>query len=131
MNAAMNVGMFVFEINAATVDYDLRDLRRCGVVEIDEGLTVHCLTQDGKVRPDSLNIPLGTPSRGGFFNTAHFCRCHYYLLNHYELTSLVSCRRGKRKKAINKDRKINPVRTMGGRNVNTAITPKQMPKTKT
>src|SRR5882672_12870144 len=35
VNAAMNVGMLVFEIDAAAIDYHLRDLRRGGVVEID------------------------------------------------------------------------------------------------
>jgi hypothetical protein len=56
MNAAMNVGMFVFEINTAAVDYNLRHLRRCGVVKIDEGLAVNDLAKHGKVFPDAFYV---------------------------------------------------------------------------
>ena len=52
----MNVGMLVFEISTAAVDYNLRDLRRCGVVQIDEALAVYHLTKNRKVFPDALNV---------------------------------------------------------------------------
>ena len=56
MNAAMNIGMFVFEINAATIDYHLRHLRGSSIVEIDQRLAVHRLAQHRKVCADALDI---------------------------------------------------------------------------
>ena len=56
VNAAMNVGMFVFEIDAAAIDYHLRHLRRRGVVEIDERLAVNGLAQHGKILANALDV---------------------------------------------------------------------------
>jgi hypothetical protein len=57
MNAAMDVRVFLFEIDAAAVDDDLRYLRRGGVVEIDKGFAVDCLLQNRKVSANALDVP--------------------------------------------------------------------------
>jgi hypothetical protein len=57
VDAAMDVRVFLFEIGAAAVDDDLRNLRRGGIVEIDERFAVDCLLQDRKVRANALDIP--------------------------------------------------------------------------
>ena len=65
MHAAMNVGMFLFEVHAAAFDYHLRHLRGSCIVKIDQRLAVHGLTQHGKVRANALDIP-GTVLAGLF-----------------------------------------------------------------
>jgi hypothetical protein len=49
--------VFLFEIDAATIDDDLGYLRGSGVVEIDKWFAVDCLLQDGKVSANAINIP--------------------------------------------------------------------------
>jgi hypothetical protein len=49
--------MFLFQVNASAVNYNLRNLRRCPIVEVHERLAVYCLMQDGKVCADALDIP--------------------------------------------------------------------------
>ena len=52
----MNVGMFVFEINAAAVDDNLGHLRRSTIVEIHERLTIDDLAKHGKVFPNAFYV---------------------------------------------------------------------------
>ncbi len=57
MNAAMNVWMLLFEVDAAAIDYYLWNLRRGGVVEIYERLAVDSLLQHGEVSADAFDVP--------------------------------------------------------------------------
>src|SRR5262249_15937927 len=57
MNAAMNIGVLLFEIDATAIDDDLWHLRRSGVVEINQRLAVYGLLQHGKVSANALNVP--------------------------------------------------------------------------
>jgi hypothetical protein len=59
----MYVGMLVFEIGATAIDYNLRHLRRCGVVQIDQGLAINGLTKDGKVLADAFDVKAGDNAR--------------------------------------------------------------------
>jgi hypothetical protein len=49
--------VFLFEIDAATIDDDLRYLGGSGVVEIDKWFAVDCLLQDGKVSANAFDFP--------------------------------------------------------------------------
>ena len=59
MNAAMNVGMLVFEIHAAAVDYDLRYLRGSRIVQVNQGLAIYDLTKHGEIFADSGHVKAG------------------------------------------------------------------------
>jgi hypothetical protein len=49
--------MLLFEIDAATIDYDLGDLRRGGIVEIYERLAIDSLLQHGEVSTNTFDVP--------------------------------------------------------------------------
>jgi hypothetical protein len=49
--------MFLFEIDAAAINDELRHLRRRGVVQIDERFAVDRLPEHGEIFTDALDIP--------------------------------------------------------------------------
>jgi len=57
----MNVRVFLLDVLGAPLDHHHRDLRRGGIVEINQRLAIHSLAQDRKVFANALNIQ---PSRG-------------------------------------------------------------------
>src|ERR1044072_95959 len=59
MDAAMDVRVFVFEVDAAAIDDDLRHLRRRRVIEIHERLPVYNFTQHRKILADAFNSKRG------------------------------------------------------------------------
>jgi hypothetical protein len=60
----MDVGMFIFEIDAAAVDYNLWHLGGRGVIEVYKWLSVYRLPQHGKIRADAVDVPpTGKPRR--------------------------------------------------------------------
>src|SRR2546421_34226 len=57
VNASVNVRVFLFEIDAAAINDDLRNLRRGRVIQIDERLTVDRLPQHREILADTFDIP--------------------------------------------------------------------------
>src|SRR6185295_4922211 len=57
MNAAVNVRVFLFDIDTAAIDDHLRYLRRRRVVEIDKWFAVDSLLQDWEVSANAFDIP--------------------------------------------------------------------------
>src|SRR5205085_11558216 len=57
VHAAMYVRVLFAQVLAPSLDDDARDLRRGGVVEVDERLAVHGLPQNRKIFAEALNVP--------------------------------------------------------------------------
>jgi hypothetical protein len=49
--------MFVLEIDAAAVDYNLGHLRGSGIIEIDKWFSVYSLTQHREICADAVDVP--------------------------------------------------------------------------
>ena len=61
MQAAMNIGVFVFIGMGQPLDHRARLLRRGGIVEIDQRLAVGTLGEDGKVGAQGLDVERRIP----------------------------------------------------------------------
>ncbi len=57
MHSAMDIGMFVFKVLHPALDHHLGDLRRRGIVEIDERVAVHGLAEHRKILADTRDVP--------------------------------------------------------------------------
>src|SRR5437763_8405988 len=80
VDAAVYVRVLLAQVLAPTLDDDARDLRRGGVVEVDERLAVDGLPQNGKVLAHALNVP--TTCRPLLFDCL-LCRDHLFELSDF------------------------------------------------
>src|SRR5947209_467234 len=79
VDAAMNVRVFLFQINAASINHNLRNLRRRSIIQIDERLSVYGLTKHRKIFAYALDIPFEFSLRPlrfqNLFRDAHKLLC--------------------------------------------------------